>query len=303
MTLLISLALGIVLGYKKIIKESLGSFMRKFFAYGFFIMLVFLGAKIFTSKEVVESIGSIGLIALLFAVFASISAVFITISLLGWLNPKYKNITIENGLTKKHSPEIKQVFGPIIAIGIGAAIGILRPGLPIDYDVWIYRLLNILIFGIGIDIGFSREELKLIKDVGWLAFLVPLGSLLGGLVGSLLVGMATGIPPLIAIAIGAGSGFYSVTAPLVAQVAGPKFGALVLLANFLRETITITLLPLIALRFKHMALVTIGGATTMDVTLPVIARSLGPKIAMVALAQGAILTFLIPFILPIILRI
>jgi len=302
MALLASLAAGLFIGYGNILAKKTQIFLGKLFNNIFLIMLMLLGANIFSSELVVNNISSIGILAVLLTASICVSSVLLTLILVSWLYPDG-----EKQDEKKHIEadpiNLKQAITPVFAILFGAFLEMVNLNLPISYERWIYWLMISLILGIGIDIGRNREELGLIKGIGWLGFIVPFGALAGSIVGSLIFGLVTGIPSKVTVAIGAGSGFYSVTAPLVAQAAGAEYGALALIANFLRETFTIILLPLITLRFRHPALVSVGGATTMDTTLPIIARSLGAKTAMIGLVQGIILSIIVPILLPIILGI
>lgn len=303
MILLIFLAIGFIVGYLDIIKDELQAFATKLFNGTFLLMLVLLGVKMFSSKVVISNIGSIGLLAVLLTISICVFSVIVTILLVNWLYPKSKKQKEGSQLQADSSFDMKQAIIPVIAIFLGAILGLMDQKLPINYDRWIYWLMLFLIYSIGIDVGRSKEELSLIKSVGWLGLIVPLGALAGSIIGSLIFGLVAGLSPVVVMAIGAGSGFYSVTAPLVTQVAGAEYGALALIANFLRETFTITLLPIVTIRFRHLALISIGGATTMDTTLPVIARSLGSKSAMIGLVQGIILSIIVPILLPIILGI
>ena len=45
-----------------------------------------------------------------------------------------------------------------------------------------------------------------------------------------------------------------------------------------------------------------GGATTMDTTLPIIARTMGSEAALLAFASGATLTVLVPILVPLLIR-
>jgi uncharacterized membrane protein YbjE (DUF340 family) len=301
MILLVSLAIGFIIGYLDIIKEEIQPFAANLFNGTFLLMLVLLGAKMFSSEVVTNNIGSIGMLATLLTVSICVFSVIITVFLVNWLYPKSKYQDKSSQFRTDSTFNAKQAIIPVAAIFAGAFFRLIDQKLLIDYDKLIYWLMLFLILGIGIDVGRSREELRIIKKVGWLGLIVPLGALAGSIIGSLIFGLIAGLSPIVVMAIGAGSGFYSVTAPLVTKVAGAEYGALALFANFLREAFTIILLPLVSLRFRHLALISIGGATTMDTTLPVIARSLGSKTAMIGLVQGIILSVIVPILLPIIL--
>lgn len=300
MILLISLVIGLAVGYSNIIKDNLRQLLIKLFNFVFLAMLTLLGYNLAINNEVTENIGSIGFLSLLFSFFICFSSVVITALLIRLIQP-IQSIKEDKTLRANAEFNLKEAFIPVLAILLGSIIGLVNPSLIVDHERWIYWLMLFMIFEMGIEIGKTREGLKIIKHIGWFGLIVPAGALTGSIVGSLVFGIVAGIPPLVSVAIGSGSGFYTVTAPVVANAVGAQYGALALLTNFLRETLTITLLPVLAVHFKHPALITMGGATTMDTTLPVITRSLGPKAAMIGLVQGIVLSLLVPVLLPIIL--
>lgn len=177
------------------------------------------------------------ILAVFFTACTCICSVLITLFFINCIYPDNKQKEQENDVHANYSFDLKEIVNPILTIIIGALFGLLKPNLAINDDQLIYWLMLCLILGIGIDIGQSRQELSLVRNVGWLGLIVPLGALTGSLMGSFMFGLITGMSPIVSMAIGVGSGFYSVTAPLVAQVAGNQYGALALIANFLRETL------------------------------------------------------------------
>ena len=129
-----------------------------------------------------------------------------------------------------------------------------------------------------------------------LPFLTLFGSLLGGLITSLVLRA----PTRWGLAVGAGYGWYSFAGPLMAQYSA-VYGAVGFLANLMREILTILLYPLGARKTDPKRAVGIGGATTMDTTLPIIAKFGGRGVALIAFVHGFILTALIPFVLSLVL--
>jgi uncharacterized membrane protein YbjE (DUF340 family) len=119
---------------------------------------------------------------------------------------------------------------------------------------------------------------------------VVLGSLLGGLVGGLILR----IDVAGAMAVSAGYGWYTLSGPLIGQLFGAQLGTLGFAANFFRELLTITAIPLMVKLDKY-APVASGGATTMDTTLPVIIRYCGGDMLITAFSNGLILTLIAPF--------
>ncbi len=163
------------------------------------------------------------------------------------------------------------------------------------YELMLYTL----ILFIGIDLGMSSisEVRKVSKFVVLLPFSTMLGSLLGGVAASLILGISLKW----GLAVSAGCGWYSLTGPLIGQYSA-AYGALGFLANLTREIITVILYPIAAGKIAKEPLVSIGGATTMDTTLPIIRKFGGSETAVVAFVHGFILTAAIPFILPLILQ-
>ena len=114
--------------------------------------------------------------------------------------------------------------------------------------------------------------------------------------------MLTGLPPNEAAAVGAGFGWYSLSGALLAQIYNAPTGALAFLSNVLRELMAVVAMPILATRLPPAAAMAPGGATTMDTTLPIIARSMGSEAALLAFASGAALTILVPVLVPILIR-
>jgi len=184
----------------------------------------------------------------------------------------------------------------LTALVAGIVLGhYLAPDFGNAYEVMLY----VLIFLIGLDLGvnFRVEDLKRVgRRVLALPFLTLVGSLLGALAASLLLN----VPLRWGLAIGAGCGWYSLTGPLIAQYSA-IYGAIGFLANLAREILTILLYPVLSRRIDPEKAVVIGGATTMDTTLPIIARFGGRDVALVAFVHGFILTAIVPFVVPIFL--
>ena len=69
-----------------------------------------------------------------------------------------------------------------------------------------------------------------------------------------------------------------------------------LLANIVREVITLLGAPLLVRWFGPLAPITSGGATTMDTTLPVITRWSGQDFVVLSLFHGFVVDFTVPFL-------
>jgi len=188
----------------------------------------------------------------------------------------------------------------IAALALGAAAGYLNNNFlnvipnALVSDQLFSVTLTVLLFVFGFSFGLDKDAMDKMKRTGpkILAFplFVVLGSLLGGLVGGLILR----IDVAGAMAVSAGYGWYTLSGPLIGQLFGAELGTLGFAANFFRELLTITAIPLMVKLDKYAPIAS-GGATTMDTTLPVIMRYCGSDMLITAFSNGLILTLIAPF--------
>jgi uncharacterized membrane protein YbjE (DUF340 family) len=69
-----------------------------------------------------------------------------------------------------------------------------------------------------------------------------------------------------------------------------------LLANILREIITLLFAPVMVKYFGKLAPIAAGGATTMDTTLPIIIRTSGKEFSVVSIYHGFVMDLSVPFL-------
>ncbi len=184
----------------------------------------------------------------------------------------------------------------LTSLTAGILVGrFLSPNFGNAYEIMLY----LLIFLIGIDIGLNFERNEVMK-VGRKAFVLPFLTLIGSILGGLIASLLLGIGLWWGLAIGAGCGWYSLTGPLLAQCS-PVYGAVGFLGNLIREILTIVLYPLAIKWLDPKKAIAAGGATTMDTTLPIIRKFGGREVALVAFVHGFVLSTLVPFLIPLIL--
>jgi uncharacterized membrane protein YbjE (DUF340 family) len=186
----------------------------------------------------------------------------------------------------------------IVSCVLGIIIGLIIP-TNINLDVYFKIILPILLLSVGLSLGDFNLKEEIQKGRKYLLFpLVSLvGSILGGLIYSILFRADIG-QSLIA----AGSmGFYSLPAIMASAQLGTVAGTVVLVVNMFREAIVILFAPVINRLFGNKALIAIGGATTVDVSLSVIKETAGINYIPLSIINGAVLTILVPFIVSVIL--
>jgi uncharacterized membrane protein YbjE (DUF340 family) len=184
------------------------------------------------------------------------------------------------------------VVGVVLGYVNNSVVGVVPDGWVSGY-VFNGALL-LLLFVMGLAFGIDKEAVGKLKARGLRILIIPvvvaLGSVLGGLVGGVILGLNV----FGSMAVTAGFGWYTVTGPLLTQVLGSQWGALGFTANFLRELLTIVLVS-VWVRVDKFGAVASGGATTMDTTLPVIVRYCGSDVLVAAFSSGFVLSMLAPF--------
>ncbi|QGA53348.1 DUF340 domain-containing protein [Sulfolobus sp. E5-1-F] len=164
----------------------------------------------------------------------------------------------------------------------------------VDYEL--YALASVLGYIMGKDVS-RKVILRSSKDSLISLFI----TILGDIILALVMYMLHVTTFTISLAIALASGWYSYVGPLVAVNSDPYLGTLAFLVNFLREQLTYVLVPLLLkLKFEPRSAIAVGGATSMDTTLPLYVEVLGKDYALSAMISGVILTIVIPIILPLI---
>jgi uncharacterized membrane protein YbjE (DUF340 family) len=131
--------------------------------------------------------------------------------------------------------------------------------------------------------------------------LVPVLVAVGSLGGAVIAGFFLGIPIKEASAVGAGFGWYSLSGVILSKIYSVETGALAFMTNIMRELISFVIIPFLATRVGSLAAVAPGGATTMDTTLPLIARTTDADTAVIALVNGTTLSALVPLLVPLLI--
>lgn len=165
-------------------------------------------------------------------------------------------------------------------------------------EEFLWSTLLCLIFAVGVSMGLEINKIALMSGEKVSRGLkLILATTTGSLIGGALTYLLLGEPALkYSLAISAGMGWYSFTGTYLAGI-DPYLGFLGYLSNILREVYTYITYPLLAKKLKYSS-ISLGGATTMDTTLPVIASTGGSEAGILAFIHGVFLTLLIPIILP-----
>ena len=182
------------------------------------------------------------------------------------------------------------------ALGIVAGLLSIAPHSFVESDVSYYALCA-LMFCVGIGIGSDSGILSSFRKVNPRLMLLPLMTIFGTLAGTAAAALLLPHRHLFdCMAIGSGFGYYSLSSIFITEYRGAELGTIALLANIMREILTLLCAPLFARWFGKLAPITMGGATTMDTTLPIITRASGQDFVVVSIFHGFCVDFSVPFL-------
>lgn len=271
------------------------------------LLMLLLGTEVGGNPLVLRNLGSIGLTAVLLGAGA-VGGVLAAAKILWKYSfrkvapPAPSSATreeLENGGGTRFSLIIVGTF----ACGIG--LGIFTPASRWT-GTWPLTLwaLYLLMLAVGITIGSDTATLRSVVRQPKRSLLVPLVTLLGSWAGVTavwsilqLVG-GRPMPWSDAMAVGSGQGYYSLSGVLLGELRGPEVGTIGLLANITREMLTVVGAAWMVRHFSPLGPICAGGATTMDVSLPVIIRWCGPQYLALAVLQGVIADLSVPVMVP-----
>ena len=137
--------------------------------------------------------------------------------------------------------------------------------------------------------GIALREIVLNKSGMKIAITVMITSWLGGIAAAKLVGL----PMIHGLAVSSGFGWYSLSGILISDGISPILGAVALINDLGRELVAIFVIPLLINAKRHSA-IGIGGATSMDFTLPIIQKTGGSDAVPIAIVSGFILSIMAP---------
>ncbi len=182
--------------------------------------------------------------------------------------------------------------------GIGVGFFVLPPEFAVHMGSFTEYALYLLLFFVGIDIGHNKHIFKDLKKHGYFLLIVPFSIVAGSLLGGYITGYIIHMPSNLSLSISAGFGWYSLSGIMLTQLHSAEIGTIAFLTNVMRELIAIVSIPLLAKYLNHYTAIAPAGATSMDTTLPIISRATAPEIVVIAFVNGALLSTLVPVLVP-----
>ncbi|NDV82178.1 lysine exporter LysO family protein [Bacteroides sp. 51] len=160
-----------------------------------------------------------------------------------------------------------------------------------------YYALCALMFCVGLSVGNDPNTLKSFRALNPRLIFLPVMTILGTLAGTAVISLFMEHRTAAdCMAVGSGFGYYSLSSIFITEYKGAELGTIALLSNIMREIIALLCAPLLVRYFGKLAPISVGGATTMDTTLPIITRYSGKEFVVVSIFHGFVVDFSVPFL-------
>ncbi|MFA5513502.1 MAG: lysine exporter LysO family protein [Sphaerochaetaceae bacterium] len=296
---LLRLFLALILGslFARVTKKiSLKKVTRVALDLVLYMLLFFMGVNSSKIPDIGKRIVSMGGEALVATLFVIAGCIFSSYLL---------SLLIRNRVNRvervRQRISLERLKTPFIMIGLvacGLLGGIFTPLFNWFDDSYITLILYGLLFLVGMEMVQNEINLlPLLKSP--LMLLLPLSTLFGTYLGALFIPLVTPYSLRESMALVSGFGWYSLSGVMISSLGNPHLGTVSFLSNLFRETFSFILIPLLAtLSQVSFSAVSIGGATSMDVTLPLLKRSLGDSVVPLAIGHGVVMTLLAPLLIP-----
>ncbi len=179
----------------------------------------------------------------------------------------------------------------------GLLLGVYRvlPASWLDNDYSFY-VLAALMFSVGFSLGHQPDTIQQFRRIHSRVLFLPLTTVVGTFLGVFILSFFSERSVFDFLAVGSGFGYYSLSSILITEYKGIELGTIALLANILREIITLLFAPVMVKYFGKLAPIAAGGATTMDTTFPIIIRTSGKEFSVVSIYHGFVMDLSVPFL-------
>lgn len=275
------------------------------------VLMLTIGINIGINDSVMSNLDSIGLHCLAISLSAIAFSVLFTViiektvlpldKLMEKLSSENININSEIDISKEEKSENSRL---IWIMPVSIVIGVMLGYFLVSYiqtfllDYMLIGSLIILYVSVGISLGSNRKVFKYIRILGFRVIYISAAVLAGSLMGGFVAGTLLGIPLHTSVMSASGMSYYSLTGAYMTQVYGIQAGTYGFVVNVMREFFTVLLLPLL-IKISMGSPIASGAAGNMDTMLVPVTKFVGVELGLVTLITGVILTFVVPFILPV----
>jgi uncharacterized membrane protein YbjE (DUF340 family) len=261
-----------------------------------YILLFLMGVNTANIPDIETQIVRMGFDALISTILVVIGCI-ISSTLLGLLLQRRTSGTTHI----RQNISWERLKTPLVMIGVvilGAVVAFVTNLFSWFDGSMITIVLYLLLFFVGMQMVQHEVDLKPLLTSPMM-LLLPLSTIVGTYIGALAIPQFTDYTVRESLTLVSGFGWYSLSGVLISGLGDPHLGAVSFLSNLFRESASFILIPLLATfsRFSFSG-ISIAGATSMDVTLPLLKKSLGETVVPLAITHGVIMSLVGPFFIP-----
>jgi len=268
-------------------------FADKGLSYLVFIILTLIGIELSQVEGLGSQIGEIALYVTILSILTIGTGLF-SLMLFDHLKPWQAKQPVAK--SKEHRVSIRGSLAQVVCVVIGMVIGYFLPEgyLPPENTMTVLLMILILLVGIGLKgSGITLKEVLLNRRGVEMSVIFTFAVLAGGLFFALLFSEVSWTKGL---ALASGFGWYSLSAIVMTEAYGAIWGSVALFNDLIREFFALIFIP-VFMRKSPSASVGLGGATSLDFTLPIIQQSGGLKVVPLAISFGFLINIVSPVLM------
>lgn len=288
---LISILTPLIIGFFIRIPKKWQRAIDRLLALDVYLILLLIGVSLAQVGDLANRLsGIVGSVVLLFV--CTIGMNLIALAVFDKLHPWPR----QNATGEQANIGIGGSLRQIICVIIGFILGQILPENLLPPEKTGTYALMLLVFLVAVQLrgsGITLRQILINKRGVQTAIWFSISSLIGGIVFAALQQEVTINQ---ALALASGFGWYSLSGIMITETYGPVWGTVALLNDLSREFFALFTIPFIMRRFPCTA-IGIGGATSLDFTLPVIRASGGLEAVPVAISFGFITNILPPILM------
>lgn len=274
-------------------KPTMTKFADKGLSYLVFVILGLIGIELSQVEGLGSQIGEIALYVTVLSILTVGTGLF-ALMLFDHMRPWHaKKPSVKS---KAHRVSIRGSLAQVFCVVIGMIIGYLLPAdyMPPENTMTALLMILILLVGIGLKgSGITLKEVLLNRRGVEMSIIFTLSVLVGGLIFALLF---TDVSWTQGLALASGFGWYSLSAIVMTDAYGAVWGSVALFNDLVREFFALLFIPVFMRKYPSAA-VGLGGATSLDFTLPIIQQSGGLKVVPLAISFGFIINIVSPVLM------
>lgn len=279
----------------KVTHHEILSIVNKVVSICLYLILLVIGISLGQLDDIVTKLPQIGTTALTLSLIIHSCNILALVVYDKW-QPMKREIVAQDELPSRFSQLLDslKLVGTTMAGGI---LGFLTKGMvefPLHASTYV---LVIMILGVGIQLrnsGIPLREVFLNKRGIYTSIIFIISSLVGGAIAAWVLAL----PLAKGLTFASAFGWYSLSSVLVNDAWGAIYGSIAFFNDLSREILCLFMIPFFMRLFPSTA-VGLGGATSLDCTLPIIQKSGGIQVVPLAISFGFIVNLVAPLLLAI----